>query len=118
MKFKLKDAKQFGGKGLKGWAHNSKEDFPRASAACFEVDGAHGKVKTALSDTVYYVLEGKGEFIINEETMPVETTDVVIVAKNTPYNYRGKMKLFLVHTPAFDPKYEIELEGNRGLNNF
>lgn len=95
---------------MKGWAYNSKEDFPRASGVYFEVDGAHGKVKTTLSDRVYYVLEGKGEFIINDEIIPVEATDVVIVSKNTPYNYRGKMKLFLVHTPAFDPVHEVKLE--------
>jgi mannose-6-phosphate isomerase-like protein (cupin superfamily) len=110
MKFKLKNSFKFGWKGLKGWAYNSKEDFLGASAAYFEVDGAHGKVKTTLSDRIYFILEGKGEFIINDKIIPVEATDVVIVPKNTPYDYRGKMKLFLVHTPAFNADHEIKLE--------
>ena len=113
MKFKLKDAHQFGWEGLKGFAYNSKEDFERASAAIFEVTGKHGKVKSLISDRIYLVLEGKGEFIINEEVLPVEKDDVIIVPKNTPYNYRaieGKLKLFLVHTPAFDEQFEKRLE--------
>ena len=108
MKFKLKDAHKFGWKGLKGWAYNSNVDFENASAAYFEVNGAHGKVKTTKSDRIYLVLEGTGEFIINEKVMKVEKMDVIIVPKNTYYDYKGKMKLFLVHCPAFDENAEIE----------
>ena len=113
MKFQLKNAKKFGWRGLKGWAYNSKEDFENASAAYFEVTGSHGKVKTTRSDRIYFVIEGKGEFIIDGKIAPVEKTDVVIIPKNTPYDYRtteGVLKLFLVHTPAFHPDYEVNLE--------
>lgn len=113
LKFKIKDAYKFGWEGLKGWAFNSKEDFERASAAMFEVTGRHGKVKSLISDRVYLVLEGKGEFIINGEVIPVEKDDVIIIPKNTPYDYRvaeGTMKLYLVHIPAFDETKEVKLE--------
>ena len=113
MRFKLKDAYKFGWKGLKGWAYNSKNDFPNASATYFEVTGKHGKIKTTKSDRVYLVLEGKGEFIINDKVINVEKDDVIIVPKNTPYDYkakRGIMKLFLVHTPAFEPEAEEKLK--------
>ena len=99
LKFKIKDGYKFGWKGLKALAYNSKEDFERASAAIFEVTERHGKVKSLVSDRVYLVLEGKGEFITKEEIVPVEKSDVVIVPKNTPYDYRaikGKLKVFLV----------------------
>ncbi len=112
-KFKLKDAYKFGWKGLKGLAFNSREDFERASASMFEVTGKHGKVKSLISDRVYLVLEGRGEFIINEEIVPVEKDDVIIIPKNTPYDYRaveGTLKLFLVHTPAFNETEEVILE--------
>lgn len=108
MKFKLKDAEKFGWPGLKGFAYNSKEDFENASAAYFEVDGSHGKVKNEKSDRIYLVLEGSGKFIINEEEIEVEKTDVIIVPKNTFYDYNGKMKLFLVHSPAYDEKFEVK----------
>jgi mannose-6-phosphate isomerase-like protein (cupin superfamily) len=113
LKFRLKNAYKFGWKGLKGLAYNSKEDFKRASAAMFEVTGRHGKVKSLVSDRIYLILEGKGEFIINGKKVPVEKNDVIIVPKNTPYDYKavkGKLKLFLVHTPAFDNKKEVKLE--------
>jgi mannose-6-phosphate isomerase-like protein (cupin superfamily) len=113
MKFSLKDASKFGWKGLTGFAYNSKDDFPNASAAYFEVTEKHGKVKTTKSDRIYVVIDGEGEFTINGKIIPVQKMDVVIVPKNTPYDYRatkGTLKLFLVHCPAFDPKAEIKLE--------
>ena len=113
MKFTKEKAFKFGWEGLEGWAYNSKEDFPNANAVYFEVTGKHGKVKSTKSDRVYLVLDGQGEFIIDEEVIPVEKSDVIIVPKNTPYDYRttsGTLKLFLVHCPAFDPEAEVKLE--------
>lgn len=112
MKFTLKQGHQFGWDGITGTAYNSQEDFSNASAAYFEVTGNHGKIKTSLSDRIYYVVEGKGEFIIDEEHILVEKTDVIIVPKNTPYDYcaiDGILKLFLVHTPAYDQNAETKL---------
>jgi len=113
LKFKLKNAYKFGWKGLKGLAYNSKEEFKRASAAMLEVTGKHEKVKSLIIDRIYLILEGRGEFIINSKRISVEKNDVIIVPKNTPYDYRavkGKLRLFLVHTPAFDDKKEVKLE--------
>ncbi len=114
MKFTLKKpSNKFGWKGLKGIAYNSKEDFKDASVAYFEVTEAHGKVKTTLSDRIYFILDGEGEFVIDGKKVQVRKTDVVIIPKNTPYDYRAKksiLKLFLVHVPAYDPKYEVKLK--------
>ena len=113
LKFKIKNAHKFGWNGLKGLSYSSKKDFERASAAIFEVTGRHGKIKSLVSDRIYFVLSGKGEFIINGKVVPVEKNDVIIVPKNTPYDYRtvkGKLKLFLVHTPAFDNNKEVKLD--------
>ena len=113
MKFSLKNAIKKGWDGLTLYPYNSKEDFPNASAAYFEVTGSHGKVKTRRSDRIYYVLEGEGEFIIDGKTVQVEKTDVIIVPKNTPYDYKATkdtLKLFLVHCPAFDAEFEEKLE--------
>lgn len=113
MKFTLKKARPFGWKGLKGRSYSSREDFTNASVAYFEVTTSHGKVKTTLSDRVYYVIDGKGEFVINDKIFEVKKSDVIIVPKNTPYNYKtkkGVLKLFLVHIPAFDPIHEVQLE--------
>lgn len=113
MKFTLDKAYKFGWKGLMVKAYNSKEDFKDASAAIFEVTGSHGKIKTTLSNRIYLVLDGEGEFIIKDKIISVKKTDVIIIPKNTPYDYKAKkkqvLKLFLVHTPAYDEKYEIKL---------
>lgn len=115
MKFSLSDAYEFGWDGLKGRAYNSSDDFPGASAAYFEVsEKGHGRVRTTLSDRVYYIMDGQGEFVINGKTTPVTATDVVIVPKNTPYDYRAAdgtvLKLFLVHAPAYDATKEVKLK--------
>lgn len=99
MKFEVKNATKFGWNGLNGWAYNSKDEFKNASAAYFEIDERHGKVRNRLSDRIYFVLDGIGEFIIDDKVVSVKKSDVIIIPKNTPYDYRGKMKLFLVHTP-------------------
>ena len=114
MKFSIKDGHDFGWNGLKAKAINSKDEFENASAAYFEVTGSHGKVKTELSDRIYLVLEGEGLFVINDEEMAVTKDDVLIVPKNTPYDYWATkgftLKLYLVHTPAYDPSYEHHLD--------
>ncbi|RJQ24853.1 hypothetical protein C4577_06945 [Candidatus Parcubacteria bacterium] len=107
IKYSFNEAFPFGWSGIKGWAYNSKGDFSGASAAVFEVDGAHGKVQTSLSDRIYYVIEGRGEFFVGKEVVPVRSTDVVIIPRDTEYDYKGEIKLFLVHTPAYDDEYEI-----------
>jgi mannose-6-phosphate isomerase-like protein (cupin superfamily) len=113
MKFTLKNASEFGWDGLKGHAYNSTEDFPNASGAYFEVTGSHGKVKTTKSDRIYFIIDGNGEFIIDGNIIEVTKTDMVIVPKNTPYDYKAKggtLKMFLVHTPAYTPEHDIKLE--------
>lgn len=110
MKFILKNASEFGWEGLKGWAYNTKEDFSRASAAYFEITGSHGKTTATESDRIYYIIDGEGEFEINNEIIHVVKSDVCILPKNIEYNYRalnGVLKMLLVHTPAYDQDKEI-----------
>ncbi len=113
-KFNLKDAHEFGWEGIRGKAYSDINNFQGASAALFDVTGRHGKVKSSASNRVYLVLRGRGRFMIKDEIIAVEKTDVIIVPKNTPYEYEadeGEMlKLFLVHTPAFTPEKEVRLE--------
>lgn len=111
MKFSIKNAFKFSAEGLRGWSYNSKDEFKGVSAAFMEIgDKNHGKVRTKRSDRVYYVTEGSGTFIIDGKEIEVDATDVVIVPKNTIYDFRAKqglkMRLFLVHSPAFYPELE------------
>lgn len=114
MRFTLKSAFKIGWPGWTGWAYSSKEDFERASALYIEVTKKYGRTMSTKSDRIYYVLDGKGEFKIKNKVFRVKKSDVIIVPKKTPYDYRAlagtTLKLFLVHAPAFDEKYVVDLE--------
>ena len=114
MKFTLKNSLKVGWEGWHGWAYSSKEDFKGASALYIEVTKKHGRTMSTKSDRIYYVLGGRGEFKIKNKVYRVKESDVVIVPRNTPYDYKAlagtTLKLFLVHSPAFDQKYVVDLE--------
>ncbi len=96
--------------GIEGWAYGSKDLLPAASASLVHVDGRHGKSKSTLSDRVLYVLEGEGKFVVGDDAFPVGPEDVIVIPKNTPFEYSGKMKLFLANVPAYDYEQEVSLE--------
>lgn len=118
MKYKYKldksDDNKVGWEGWEAWPYSSKEDFKRASALYIEVEENHGMTKALKSDRVYLVLGGKGEFKIKDTVRRVKEGDVIIVPRNTPYDYKKigdkTLRLFLVHAPAFNPKFVIDLE--------
>jgi mannose-6-phosphate isomerase-like protein (cupin superfamily) len=107
MIFKLKDAGKFKLEGLKGWSYSTNVNFSRASAAYIEVNGRHGKVMSKVSDKIYLVIDGEGKFIIEGNEFPVGKSDVIIVPRETEYDYEGEMNLFLVYAPAFGKGSEV-----------
>lgn len=113
MKFTLKDSFAFSWEGLKARSYNSKKEFANASASFFQVTKSHGKVKSKVSDRIYYIVGGTGYFVIKGEKFFVSKTDVVIVPKNTPYDYfstgENALELFMVHTPAYDESKEVQM---------
>lgn len=115
-KFTREKAFQFCWKGIKGWSYTSSKDLSNGSVAVIEVNGNHGKVMSKISNRIYYIIEGNGIFIVDGKKLDVKKDDVVIVEKNTPYDYEGKMKLFLVHIPAWDEAQEVILEKKKGRN--
>jgi mannose-6-phosphate isomerase-like protein (cupin superfamily) len=90
--------------------YSTKEDIASSSLAVIELKGKHGKIKSTLSDRFYYVLEGSGKFIVDNSVEEVKAGDAVIIPKNTPYDIIGNFKILVVHTPPFDPKFDIDLE--------
>lgn len=106
-KYTAEDSYKSGWAGLKFSSYNESSDFEHASAGVFEVTTHHGKVKSKSSDRIYFVLEGEGYFEIEGQKIDVKPTDVVIVPRDTIYDYFGKMKLFLVHTPAYNYDAEV-----------
>lgn len=85
-------------------------DFERLGCGVFQVETRHGLIKNIASDRVYLVLEGQGRFTIAGDAFDVVKGDVVLVPRNTPYDYEGHLKLFLVHSPANNDEADISLE--------
>ncbi len=111
MKFSKENcSRKFKRDGVDGFEYNSKEQFANASAAYIEATAFHGKAKNTKCDLIYYIVDGKGEFFIEEEKYEAQKGDVIIVPKGNFYDYKpigGVLKLFAVHTPAFDKNFEV-----------
>ena len=107
MKFTKVTGYKFDRGDVKGFSFNTKEQFPRMSAAWFECNGKHVKMKSINSNRLYFIIKGSGKFIIKNKVITAKANEVIIVPKNTIYCYSGKMTCFLVHSPAFDKAKEI-----------
>ena len=79
------------------------------SGALIKINGNHGKIKCIGEDRIYFILEGKGKFIINKKENKVGPKDLIFLPKNTAYNVTGKIKLFLICSPKFNRKDDIVL---------
>lgn len=73
------------------------------------LNGHHGKMKCLNEDRIYFIISGKGKFIIDDVETPVSKNDLVFISKNTPYDISGKLKYFLVCSPEFKPGDDVFL---------
>lgn len=83
---------------------------PDFSGALIEINGKHGKIKCLNEDRIYFIIEGDGKFILNDEEIAVSENDIVFIPKETPYDINGKLKFFLICSPEFNPKDDVILE--------
>jgi mannose-6-phosphate isomerase-like protein (cupin superfamily) len=93
-KYALEEAKKTGRPPeIEVFAYNTKAEFEQASVGIVEARGRHGRIRQHISDRVYLVLEGEGEFFFGDgerdEVVPVGKDDVVVVPKDTAYDYGG-----------------------------
>jgi mannose-6-phosphate isomerase-like protein (cupin superfamily) len=100
-KYSLPENKSFETDDILGFAYSNAGDNPNIEAMHIIADGHSGKATTGDYDRVYLVLVGEGEFTVTGETFSVTKDDVVVLPKNTNYEYRGSMELFEVNAPAY-----------------
>lgn len=114
MKFNKDNALKIEWEGAEAWAYSSSDDLESGSAIYFEIKTHHGKCMSKKSDRIYYIVDGQGEYEIDGKTIRVKKSDVIIVPKNTPYDYKAikdtLLRVFLVHIPAFDPEAEVKFD--------
>lgn len=73
----------------KSWNYKLKHLSPYQSIVYAEIKKDHGEVHTNDIERIYYIIDGIGEFVYNNETIPIKKGDVITVPPKTIYNYRG-----------------------------
>lgn len=84
--------------------------FDNFSLAKVEIVGEQKFEKDPVSDQIYYVLEGSGQFVFEDEEINVKAGDAVLIRKNTKYKDAGKMTLLAFSSPRFDRDKRIREE--------
>jgi hypothetical protein len=85
--------------------HATKEDFERACVGIVESREQHGRTRQPVSSRVSLILEGQRGFLFgdgegDDEVMPVAKG--ALVQEDTAYDYRGRIRLSLVHASAYE----------------
>ncbi|UOX90007.1 hypothetical protein MUY14_05055 [Amycolatopsis sp. FBCC-B4732] len=58
------------------------------------------------STYLYYIVSGRGTFVLDDEAVVAEETDLVVVPPNTRIYYFGTMEILLTVSPSFDERNE------------
>lgn len=58
------------------------------------------------SSYVYYIVSGKGVFVLNDEKIEAKATDLIVIPPNTRIHYFGTMEMVLAVAPAFNEANE------------
>lgn len=78
------------------------------------LDGKHPFMKNIKSNRTYYLIEGNATFVFENESIIMESGDMLVIPKNTKYAFKGKFTALLIDCPAFDANddiiYDEELE--------
>lgn len=105
--FHQKDAFHTSKNGVDMWIYNGKDECPEAAVVYQETAAGHAEeFRHAKSAFIFFIIEGSGEWIIEDETFPVRAHDVVIVPKGKKFYYRGNLKQVCVTAPAWEAEYE------------
>ena len=113
---KLPENPSFEQNGLKGYKYNlDTKDLGLYIEVSHQ--GLDKYVYDKESTHIYYVLEGKGKFSINNEIFNVKQGDVIEAPARIYFTYSGEMKLLLAMTPDFKPENDIDTKRENDLLN-
>lgn len=104
-KFTTKDAHKFNKHGIDLVVYG--EGVEEANVVQVSVEEGHfQEFYDAKSYYQYYIYEGSGTFVLNDEKIKVKATDLIVIPPKTRIHYFGKMKMVLTVAPAFDENNE------------
>ena len=104
-KFTADKAQKFNKHGIDLTVYD--EGYPPVNVVHVSVEKGHfEEFYSTKSSYVYYVYEGEGTFVLNDEPIEAKATDLIVIPPKTRIHYFGKMKMVLTVCPAFDEKDE------------
>lgn len=104
-KYTAKNAHKFNKHGIDLTAYN--EDVPEANVVFVSVDKGHFQEFYDIeSYYIYYIIEGKGTFVLDDKKIEAEATDLIVIPPKTRIHYFGTMKMVLTVSPAFKEENE------------
>ena len=107
MIFKKSQAVAVSKQGVSMWVYNDKQECPNAAVVYQECSRGHAEEfyhdKSAF---VFYIAEGAGTWVIEDQEYSVEATDVVIVPPGKRFYYKGNLKQVCITAPAWEAEYE------------
>lgn len=53
---------------------------------------------------IYYIVKGRGTFVLNDEKVEAKSTDLITIPPKTRIHYFGSMEMVLTVSPAYDEK--------------
>lgn len=107
MIFKFENTKPIEKHGVKMFIYNTGEECPQAAVVYQKTKKGHmEEFYHEKSAFIYYILEGKGTWIIEDEEYEVKAKDVIIVPPGKRFYFKGELEQICVTAPAWDEKYE------------
>jgi mannose-6-phosphate isomerase-like protein (cupin superfamily) len=101
------DAVAFTKQGVRMWAYSGERECPEAAVVYQETEIGHAEeFYHDRSAFIFYIITGRGVWVIEDEEFPVEATDVVIVPPGKRFHYRGALKQVCVTAPAWNEEGE------------
>lgn len=104
-RFTAKDAKKFNKHGVDLTVYG--EGVPEANVVFVSAEKGHfQEFYSTRSYFTYYIIEGTGTFVLDDEQVEADATDLIVIPPNTRIHYFGTMKMVLTVAPAFNEQDE------------
>ena len=108
---KLPKKKAFERVGVSGTIFPTKDLIDKTEFLLIETtEGHETKIIEKESDFTYYILEGKGYFLIDGKKEKCSPGDLVVIPAGKTFKYIGALKMLLNVTPPFKPEQELVIE--------
>ncbi|MGB9928583.1 MAG: cupin domain-containing protein [Methanosarcina sp.] len=108
--FKFENASVIEKHGVLMRIYTTKDDCKNAAILYQETERGHlEEFLHEKSDFIYFILEGKGVWIIEDREFEVKAGDVIVVPAGKRFWFRGNLKQICITAPAWEEKYECHI---------